>query len=156
MPSVRVEIRNEYGLGALELYREANKEDPKEVLDGIAVAGLVGILRQLGYLAEFTAEVFHGLQGELMITSRSSHKLMARLQRIEAALSPVENAVLAQRSHLHYAYIAGTASICFDISSPLCFWVRVDSLFPFQAPFGLLNCKNRKATPARIQFDLNC
>ena len=52
MPLVRVEVRSEYGLGAPELYAEANKEDPKAVLEGVAVAGLVGILRQLGDLAE--------------------------------------------------------------------------------------------------------
>ncbi|XP_073118619.1 protein SCAR3-like isoform X2 [Henckelia pumila] len=32
---------------------------------------------------------------------------MARVQQIEAALSPLEKAVLAQRSHLHLAYTAG-------------------------------------------------
>lgn len=56
MPLVRVEIRNEYGLGMAELYNNNNnqgvEEDPKAVLDGVAVAGLVGILRQLGDLAE--------------------------------------------------------------------------------------------------------
>lgn len=53
MPLVRVEVRNEYGLGQPELYKEASREDPKAVLDGVAVAGLVGILRQLGDLAEY-------------------------------------------------------------------------------------------------------
>lgn len=53
MPLVRVGVRNEYSLGATELYREADKEDPKAVLDGVAVSGLVGILRQLGDLAEY-------------------------------------------------------------------------------------------------------
>lgn len=38
--------------GSPELYKEADREDPKAVLDGVAVAGLVGILRQLGDLAE--------------------------------------------------------------------------------------------------------
>ena len=53
MPLVRFEVRNEYGLGDPELYRGlAKKEDPKALLDGVAVAGLVGILRQLGDLAE--------------------------------------------------------------------------------------------------------
>ncbi|KAL3820294.1 hypothetical protein ACJIZ3_006199 [Penstemon smallii] len=108
MPLVRVEVRNEYALGAPELYREANKEDPKEILEGVAVAGLIGVLRQLGDLAEFAAEVFHGLQEEVTITSSRSHKLMARVQRIEAALSPLEKAILAQRSHLHFAYTAGS------------------------------------------------
>lgn len=53
MPLVRTAARNVYGLGTPELYRDADKEDPKVVLDGVAVAGLVGILRQLGDLAEY-------------------------------------------------------------------------------------------------------
>lgn len=52
MPLVRVEVRNEYRLGMPELYKDVDKEDPKALLDGVAVAGLVGILRQLGDLAE--------------------------------------------------------------------------------------------------------
>ncbi|KAG6511643.1 hypothetical protein ZIOFF_029718 [Zingiber officinale] len=53
MPLVRLEVRNEYGLGDPELYKKSlRKEDPKAILDGIAVAGLVGILRQLGDLAD--------------------------------------------------------------------------------------------------------
>ncbi|KAI5657342.1 hypothetical protein M9H77_26135 [Catharanthus roseus] len=107
MPLLRVELRNEYGLGAPELYAVPNKEDPKEVLEGVAVAGLVGILRQLGDLAEFAAEVFHGLQEQVMVTSSRSQKLMARVKQIEIALPPLEKLVLAQRSHLHFAYTAG-------------------------------------------------
>jgi hypothetical protein len=53
MPLVRLQVRNEFGLGVPELYRDANRDDPKAVLDGVAVAGLVGILRQLGDLAEY-------------------------------------------------------------------------------------------------------
>ncbi|KAG6474525.1 hypothetical protein ZIOFF_068462 [Zingiber officinale] len=53
MPLVRLEVRNEYGLGDPELYKKSlRKEDPKAILDGVAVAGLVGILRQLGDLAD--------------------------------------------------------------------------------------------------------
>ncbi|XP_022866322.1 protein SCAR3-like isoform X4 [Olea europaea var. sylvestris] len=107
MPLVRVEVRNEYGLGALDMHENANNEDPKAVLDGVAVAGLVGILRQLGDLAEFAAEVFHELQEEVMITSSRSCKLMGRVQQIDKALPPLEKAVLGQRSHLHLAYTAG-------------------------------------------------
>ncbi|XP_048328184.2 protein SCAR3 isoform X1 [Ziziphus jujuba] len=108
MPLVRFQVRNEYGLGQPELYKEANKEDPKAVLDGVAVAGLVGILRQLGDLAEFAAEVFHGLQEQVMTTASRSHKLMVRVQHIEAALPPLEKVVLAQTSHIHFAYTAGS------------------------------------------------
>lgn len=52
MPLVRLLIRNELGLADPALYRSAPDGDPKSVLDGVAVAGLVGILRQLGDLAE--------------------------------------------------------------------------------------------------------
>lgn len=51
-------MRNEYSLGQPQLYKEVNREDPKAVLDGVAVAGLVGILRQLGDLAEYVALSF--------------------------------------------------------------------------------------------------
>lgn len=55
----------------------------------------------------FAAEIFHGLQEEVMITCSRSHKLVARVQQIEAAVSPIEKTVLAQRNHLYFAYSAG-------------------------------------------------
>lgn len=58
MPLVRVQVKNEFGLGKPDLYMESNNEDPKAVLDGVAVAGLVGILRQLGDLAEYVSLAF--------------------------------------------------------------------------------------------------
>ncbi|KAG6691282.1 hypothetical protein I3843_10G057200 [Carya illinoinensis] len=108
MPLVRFELRNEYGLGQPDIYRQVDREDPKAVLDAAAVAGLVGILRQLGDLSEFAAEVFHGLQEQMMTIVSRSHKLKARVQRIEAALPPIEKAVLGQTSHIHFAYTAGS------------------------------------------------
>ncbi|KAF3944465.1 hypothetical protein CMV_029070 [Castanea mollissima] len=108
MPLVRFEVRNEYGLGQPELYKETNRDDPKAVLDSVAVAGLVGILRQLGDLTEFAAEVFHGLQEQVMTTASRSHKLKVRVQRIEVALPSLEKAVLTQTSHIHFAYTAGS------------------------------------------------
>lgn len=44
-----------------------------------------------------------------MTTASRSHKLMVRVQDIEAALPPLEKAVLAQTSHLHFCYTAGMA-----------------------------------------------
>ncbi|PIA34059.1 hypothetical protein AQUCO_03900157v1 [Aquilegia coerulea] len=107
MPLVRFEIRNEYGLGATELFKEVNIEEPKAVLDGVVVAGLVGILRQLGDLAEFAADVFHGLQEQVVTTASRSRKMLVRVQHIEAALPQLEKAVQAQSSHIHFAYTAG-------------------------------------------------
>ncbi|KAJ6333410.1 hypothetical protein OIU77_009307 [Salix suchowensis] len=109
MPLVRFEVRNELRLGLGELYREANREeDPKAVLDAVAAAALVGILRQLGDLAEFAAEVFHGLQEQVMSTVSRSNNLMVRVLNIEAALPPLEKVVLSQTSHIHFAYTAGS------------------------------------------------
>ncbi|THU46372.1 hypothetical protein C4D60_Mb09t04240 [Musa balbisiana] len=53
MPTIRYQIKNEYGLGRSELYGAADKNDPEALLEGVAMAGLVGLLRQLGDLAEF-------------------------------------------------------------------------------------------------------
>ncbi|KAM7255216.1 hypothetical protein ACFE04_020457 [Oxalis oulophora] len=107
MPLVRFEVSNEYKLGQPNL-NSVNREDPKQVLDGVAVAGLVGILRQLGDLAQFAAEVFHGIQEQVMTTASRSHTLMLRLQNIEANLPPIERAILAQNTHIHFAYTPGS------------------------------------------------
>lgn len=42
-----------------------------------------------------------------MNTASRSHKLVIRVEHIEAALPPLEKAVLAQTSHVHFAYTAG-------------------------------------------------
>ncbi|XP_074357131.1 protein SCAR3-like isoform X3 [Apium graveolens] len=56
----------------------------------------------------FAADVFHGLQEQATNTSSRSHKLMIRARKIEAAVSPLEKSILAQRSHLHFAYTTGS------------------------------------------------
>ena len=53
MPLSRHTVRNEFALGGRDLYRAADQHDPEAVLDGVAMAGLVGVLRQLGDLAEY-------------------------------------------------------------------------------------------------------
>ncbi|XP_020096763.1 SCAR-like protein 2 isoform X1 [Ananas comosus] len=109
MPLVRFEVRNEYGLGDRELYRGAAKrEEPKALLDGVAVAGLVGILRQLGDLAEFAADVFHDLHEQMTATAARGRKVLRRVQNIEAALPTLEKAIQGQKSHIHFAYVAGS------------------------------------------------
>ncbi|KAL5997883.1 hypothetical protein ACLOJK_008815 [Asimina triloba] len=107
MPLVRYQIGNEFRLGGPKLSLEADAEDPKAVLDGVAVSGLIGILRQLGDLAEFAAGVFHDLEDEVTAVVSRSHKVATRVQYIEAALPSIEKAVWAQTSHIHFAYIAG-------------------------------------------------
>ncbi|CAH8389280.1 unnamed protein product [Eruca vesicaria subsp. sativa] len=107
MPLVRVEVRNVYGLGKTELHRDVNREDPKAVLDGVAVSGLVGILRQLGDLTEFATEIFHGIQEEVILTSSRSNKLKMRLKQIEATVPSIQKAVLAQTNHIQFAYTGG-------------------------------------------------
>lgn len=55
MPLVRYEIRCEHSLANPELYRSAARDDPEGLLEGVAMAGLVGIVRQLGDLAEYVS-----------------------------------------------------------------------------------------------------
>ncbi|XP_010529920.1 PREDICTED: protein SCAR2 [Tarenaya hassleriana] len=99
MPLTRCQIRNEYGLADPELYRAADKDDPEALLEGVAMAGLVGILRQLGDLAEFAAEMFHDLHEEVMTTAARGHDLMVRVQQLEVEFPSVEKALLSRTDH---------------------------------------------------------
>lgn len=65
---MRFTVKNEYGLGVEELYKDGvQSEDPKLVLDGVAVAGLVGVLRQLGDLAQYDLFLSLSLLSSLLI-----------------------------------------------------------------------------------------
>uniref|UniRef100_A0A804JAU1 WH2 domain-containing protein n=1 Tax=Musa acuminata subsp. malaccensis TaxID=214687 RepID=A0A804JAU1_MUSAM len=107
MPTVRYLIRNEYGLADPELHRAADKDDPEAILEGVAMAGLVGVLRQLGDLAEFAAEIFRDLHEEIMGTAARSHGLTLRVQQLEAEFPSVEKSFLSQSSHSSFAYNDG-------------------------------------------------
>lgn len=63
MPLVRYELRSEHSLANPELFRSAARDDPEGLLEGVAMAGLVGIVRQLGDLAEYvSSRPFHPLK----------------------------------------------------------------------------------------------
>ncbi|KAG0499352.1 hypothetical protein HPP92_004043 [Vanilla planifolia] len=111
MPLVRFEIRNEFELGDPELYRGSTvqAEGPKAILDGVAVAGLVGILRQLGDVAEFAAEIFHGLHEQVMSTSSRGHRLLARIKQIEATIPSIEDGARGKGSCIDLAYESGSS-----------------------------------------------
>lgn len=59
MPLSKYRVRNEYSLADPELYRAADKDDPEALLEAVAMAGLVGLLRQLGDLAESVSSSSH-------------------------------------------------------------------------------------------------
>ncbi|XP_038883942.1 protein SCAR2 [Benincasa hispida] len=107
MPLTRYQIRNEYGLADPELYKAADKDDPEALLEGVAMAGLVGVLRQLGDLAEFAAEVFHDLHEEVISTAARGHGLMIRVQQLEAEVPSIEKAFLSQTNHTPFFTSAG-------------------------------------------------
>ncbi|KAF3448019.1 hypothetical protein FNV43_RR08727 [Rhamnella rubrinervis] len=107
MPLTRYQIRNEYGLADPELYGAADKDDPEALLEGVAMAGLVGVLRQLGDLAEFAAEIFHDLHEEVMVTAARGHGLMARVQQLEAEFPSIEKALLSQTNHSSFVTNTG-------------------------------------------------
>lgn len=107
MPLSRYQLRNEYSLADPDLYRAADKDDPEALLEGVAMAGLVGVLRQLGDLAEFAAEIFHDLHEEVMATASRGHSLMVRVQQLEAEVPTIEKAFLSQTSLSSFYYNAG-------------------------------------------------
>ncbi|XP_062212825.1 SCAR-like protein 1 isoform X2 [Phragmites australis] len=105
---IRYQIRNEYGLSDPELYAAPGEEDdPEALLEGVAMAGLVGVLRQLGDLAEFAAGIFHDLHEDVMATASRGHGLMLRLQQLEAEFPAVEKAIISQTDHSNYPHDDG-------------------------------------------------
>ncbi|XP_057513043.1 protein SCAR2-like isoform X2 [Actinidia eriantha] len=107
MPLTRYQIRRAYSLADPELYVAADKDDPEALLEGVAMAGLVGVLRQLGDLSEFAAEIFHNLHEEVMTTAARGHGLMTRVQQVEAEFPTIEKALLSQTSHSSLFYNTG-------------------------------------------------
>ncbi|KAH8968123.1 hypothetical protein BDL97_03G113000 [Sphagnum fallax] len=108
MPLVRYEVRCEHSLANPELYRSAARDDPEALLEGVAMAGLVGIVRQLGDLAEFAAEIFWDLHNELMAIGGRGYDLTARLQQLEIELPLVERTLLSEPNQIRFAYCAGS------------------------------------------------
>ncbi|XP_006651955.1 SCAR-like protein 1 isoform X2 [Oryza brachyantha] len=104
---IRYQIRNEYGLSDPELYSPGGKDDPEALLEGVAMAGLVGVLRQLGDLAEFAAEIFHGLHEDVMACASRGHGLMLRMRQLEAEFPAVEKAIICQSDHSNYPHDDG-------------------------------------------------
>ncbi|KQK12485.1 SCAR-like protein 1 [Brachypodium distachyon] len=104
---IRYQVRNEYGLADPELYGPAEEDDPEALLEGVAMAGLVGVLRQLGDLAEFAAEIFHDLHEDVMATASRGHGLMLRLQQLEAEFPAAEKAIISQTDHSNYLHDDG-------------------------------------------------
>ncbi|KAL6896820.1 hypothetical protein ACP4OV_007392 [Aristida adscensionis] len=67
----------------------AGEPPPEAVLEGLAVAGIVSVLRQLGDLAELAADVFHDLGEQVTAASARGRRLAARARRLEAGLPPL-------------------------------------------------------------------
>ncbi|KAI3961896.1 hypothetical protein MKW98_022101 [Papaver atlanticum] len=107
MPLARYLLRNEFCLSDPELYKAADKNDPEALLEGVAMAGLVGVLRQLGDLAEFAAGIFNDLHEEVMSTASRGHGLKVRVQQLEAEFPSVEKAFLSQTNHSLLLYNEG-------------------------------------------------
>ncbi|XP_026424408.1 protein SCAR2-like isoform X2 [Papaver somniferum] len=107
MPLARYLLRNEFCLSDPELYKAADKNDPEALLEGVAMAGLVGVLRQLGDLAEFAAGIFSDLHEEVMATASRGHRLKVRVQQLEAEFPSVEKAFLSQTNHSLLLYNEG-------------------------------------------------
>ncbi|KAK1351549.1 hypothetical protein POM88_054236 [Heracleum sosnowskyi] len=108
MPMSRYEIRNEYSLADPQLYGAADHNDPEALLEAVSMAALVGLLRQLGDLAEFAAEIFHDLHEEVMATATRGHGLVVRVKQLETEVPLIEKACLSQTSPSGFFSNAGT------------------------------------------------
>ena len=59
----------------------------------------------------FASDIFHDLHEQVMVTSARGRKLLNRVQHLETSLPSFENAIRGQRSHIHFAYVAGIPPI---------------------------------------------
>ncbi|KAI4365542.1 hypothetical protein MLD38_021519 [Melastoma candidum] len=107
MPLRRYLIRNDYASSDPELYRQADKDDPEALLEAVSMSGLVGLLRQLGDLAEFAAEIFHDLHEGVLATASRGHDLIVRVQQLETEFPLVEKALLSHTNHSSFFYNTG-------------------------------------------------
>ncbi|KAH8968656.1 hypothetical protein BDL97_03G139800 [Sphagnum fallax] len=71
-------------------------DSSRALLEAVAVAGLVGIVRQLGDLAGFAAELFQGFQEEMKEVLGQSCRLKAQVLRLEAELPLVQKELLSE------------------------------------------------------------
>ncbi|KAK7374018.1 hypothetical protein VNO80_07441 [Phaseolus coccineus] len=99
MPLCRHHIRSAHALTDPELYRAADSDDSEALLEAVAMAGLVGFLRQLGDLAQFAAEMFHDLHEEVMATAARGHSLISRVQQLEAEVPALEKDIWSLTHH---------------------------------------------------------
>ncbi|KAH7372912.1 hypothetical protein KP509_17G028700 [Ceratopteris richardii] len=107
MPLTRYEIRSEYSLANPDLYRVADKDDPEGLLEGVAMAGLVGIIRQLGDLAEFAAEIFYDLHEDLLATASRGHEIAMRVRQLEKEVPLIEKKMIMNADPLIFMYDSG-------------------------------------------------
>ncbi|GJW18247.1 protein SCAR2 isoform X2 [Tanacetum coccineum] len=129
MAITRYSIRNVYGLGHGEACKTAADKDadPEALLEAVAMSCLVGLLRQLGDLAQyranvvkqinsnlsveilfgykrcldvrFAAEIFQDLHEEVMSTAARGHGLLVRVQKLESEIPLIEREFLSQTSN---------------------------------------------------------
>lgn len=107
MPFFRGEIPSEERLASPSLYQNAPADDPAAILEGVAMASLVGILRQLGELSEYAAEVFDNLRKEVDVTAKRREKLLVRVKKLERTVPKVEEMVLKQNDPLQFVHTPG-------------------------------------------------
>ncbi|CAK9879600.1 unnamed protein product [Sphagnum jensenii] len=130
MPLVRYEVRCEHSLANPELFRAAggaaaagsvadddDVDDAKAaaddvssqgLLEGVAVAGLIGIVRQLGNLVEFAGEIFCELHEQLTALRRRGNGLKSRLLKLETEVPVIEKELRNSTDQFSYNYIAGS------------------------------------------------
>ncbi|KAL9842941.1 Protein SCAR1 [Arabidopsis thaliana] len=108
MPLVRLQVRNVYGLGQKELHTKSTVKTPKRFSTTSPFLDSSGsCVNSVISQSKFAAEIFHGIQEEVMITASRSNKLKMRLKQIEAKVPTIQKTVLAQTNHIHFAYTGG-------------------------------------------------
>ncbi|CAI5493679.1 unnamed protein product [Closterium sp. Naga37s-1] len=82
----------------------ADGVDARSVFDGVAMASLVGIVRQLAQLSDHAAAVFESLSAEVADVGRRRAAIVARVAEVEARLSRIELRTLRDTQPVRLVY----------------------------------------------------
>ncbi|GBG91335.1 hypothetical protein CBR_g52221 [Chara braunii] len=102
MPITKFKLKNEPSADCPEVFRDAD-DDAGQLLDGVAMMSLLGIVRQLGEISDYAAEMFHDLYELTATTSLRGQALLQRVQHVEKKLPDVEDSLLSETNPLRFS-----------------------------------------------------
>ncbi|CAI5973581.1 unnamed protein product [Closterium sp. NIES-64] len=107
MPLARRHVAAEESLASPSVLRAASSDDPRGMLEGVSMACLVGLVKQLAVLSDHASRVFEGLAADLAEVASRREQVAARARGIESVVGRIEERILKDSHPLALAYTPG-------------------------------------------------